>query len=58
MNPFEEIYHLNQLMKAAQKTLENTDLEFFGKELLKELNETSNNLASISFQLLTAIEKE
>lgn len=56
VTPFEEINELVKRMKVAKDTLEGTDLEYFSKEQLVELNKLSNQLAEISFRYISTLE--
>ena len=57
VSPYEEIYELIEKMEEAKETLEGTDLDYFGKSQLEKLNKLSNQIAAISFQMISAMKE-
>lgn len=53
MTPYEEIGLLIRKMRDAKETLEGTDTEYFSKEQLEDLNKLSNEVAAVSFRMIS-----
>lgn len=58
VSPYEEINELIEKMEEAKETLEGTDLEYFGKSQLEKLNRLSNQIAAISYKMVSAMEEQ